>query len=413
MADRILISDDAPADDGGLIPFDEKASRKLPNKVKLFLDSGVFGSWQRGEELDLKAYIQFVKRFDHLLFTYATMDMIPGRPGVARTRQDVDASAETGYRNHQVLKDAGLKPIPIFHQGESYKWLERYLKDGEPYIGLATAKDMPGDLSDYHRQWLDDMFSILTNDKGVPYVKTHGFGITKVTFLMRYPWYTCDSTTWSLAAGYGMIYVPPFKGGKPDYTQNPIRIIMSGRTQESWSSAQRQYGALPFIERKLVDDYITHIGLTPNDVIHLTNQRRVACIRYFNELCETMKLKPFAFRHPVDVGHQWEKGYKAPKLHEHMHVIFATIMANRGFSKLMNAADAEFRLVSYYDLKGLDEEKATRLMHNYVKLGIDDPSYEPRTPGLNSKWNENYISYRKMKLLNRMETPENGTQSAN
>jgi hypothetical protein len=51
------------------------------------------------------------------------------------------------------MKDAGLKPLPVFHHGEHFSWLERMLADGESYIGISTAKNLP-DL--VQRRWLDD-----------------------------------------------------------------------------------------------------------------------------------------------------------------------------------------------------------------------------------------------------------------
>lgn len=386
--------------------------------VKLFMDSGVFGAWSRGITLDIKQYIKFIKRYEHLLFCYATMDQIPGRPQVARTKKEVDESAAVGYRNHQILKDAGLKPIPIFHQGESFKYLEQYLKDGEPYIGIATAKDMPGDLSDYQHEWLDQMFSILTDKNGVPYVKTHGFGITKINFMLRYPWYTCDSTTWSLAAGFGMIYVPQYKRGVPDYSTLPVRVIMSGVEQKSWSSSMRQYDGMGPVERAHVERYIAHLGLTVKEVAHMSSARRTACIKYFNEFCATQAVQPFNPKHraPVNVGVAHHEHFKAPKIHEHKNIMFATMVHNRGFSRLLTAAGGVHRLVSYFDLFKLmekDQDKLDTMMTNYVTLGIDDPAYKARAPKPHDVWGEHYMSHRRMNIHKRVEGYQNdGSQQA-
>lgn len=378
----------------------------VPERVRLFMDSGVYGAWSRGLTLDLKTYIAFIKHYQHLLFCYATMDQIPGRPQVARRKQDVVESAEAGYRNHQVMKDAGLKPIPIFHQGEPFSFLERYLKDGDTYIGLATAKDMPGDLSEYHQKWLDEMFSIVTDAKGNPYVKTHGFGITKVQFMLRYPWYTCDSTTWSLAAGFGMIYVPAYKQGQPDFGALPTRVIMSGKKQESWSSASRQYDAMGPTQRAAIDDWIGRLGLKLTEVTNVSGARRTANIKYFNEFCESQVRKPFTHRTPVEVGKGWKHDDVAPKMHTHMSVMFATMVANRGFSKLLMEAHGSNRLVSYFDLMPLFERKRDKLdkmMENYVTLGTDNPDYVGKKVVAKDWRSEHYQSNRRMMLHRRLE----------
>ena len=69
------------------------------------------------------------------------------------------------------MKSKGLKPIPVFHQMEDFKWLYRMLDDGEPYLGISPTKG-----SDRHeyRRWLDKVFTILTDKDGWPIVKTHG-----------------------------------------------------------------------------------------------------------------------------------------------------------------------------------------------------------------------------------------------
>jgi len=371
------------------------------------MDSGVFGAWSRNLTLDLKTYIAFLKRYEQDLFCYATMDQIPGRPQVARVPSDVTKSAEVGYRNHQVMKDAGLKPIPIFHQGESFKFLERYLKDGDSYIGLATAKDMPGDLSDYHETWLDQMFSILSDSKGHPLVKTHGFGITKVQFMLRYPWYTCDSTTWSLAAGFGMIYVPAMRSNKTaNYATLPMRVIMSGREQISWSSARRQYDMLGPTEREWVLGNIERWGLTLEQVTNVSGARRIANVKYFNEFCESQGRKAFTHRTPVEVGKAWVDKVAAPPMHSHMAVMFATMVANRGFSKILTEAGGVHRLVSYFDLLPLFEknrDKLDKMMKSYIIHGTDNPNYKPKRVEAKNWKSEHYQSNRRMQLLARME----------
>src|SRR5260221_8934511 len=110
-------------------------------KVQLMLDSGAFSAWNRGEEINIKEYIAYVKRNQHLLHSHVNLDVIPGVHGQRRATDDVESSAKQSYDNLQIMKAAELRPIPVFHHGESLTWLERLLKDGEPYIGLSASKD--------------------------------------------------------------------------------------------------------------------------------------------------------------------------------------------------------------------------------------------------------------------------------
>ena len=109
--------------------------------IRLFLDSGAYTAWTKGQTIDVHEYIKFVHEVEPCIATYANVDVIPGGSDRVRTTADAEASARRSYRNLQIMKDAGLKPLPVFHQGEHFRWLETMLVDGEDYIGVSTAKD--------------------------------------------------------------------------------------------------------------------------------------------------------------------------------------------------------------------------------------------------------------------------------
>lgn len=392
------------------------AKAKVPpeNKVKLFLDSGVFSAWSRKDVpgldaaikdkvkrvLKVKDYAAFIKRHEHLLEACATMDEIPGVFGTRRTQKQVEQSAKKSYDNQQTLKSLGCKPIPIFHQGESFDWLERYVKDGEPYVGIATIKDTT---AAEQRDWLDRAFSVITDSKGRPFVKTHGFGITNISLLWRYPWYTVDSTTWSLAAGFGLIYVPAIDHGKPDYSTLPMRIITSGRTQKAWSSARRQAEALNKVDLAWIGRWLKHVGITRDEARYKSAARRKACLKYFVEFGENYDIQPFnvEYRHTTnglfdplpDMG-----ALKPPKLWPHMKVIMATMMHNGQFSMILNDAGSWNRLISYWEIIDRDENDLAK----FVSQGAVDLNYKPR-PAREDWTNDTFVSKRSLQTLERIK----------
>jgi hypothetical protein len=104
----------------------------------IFLDSGAFSAWGKGVTIDLDSYIAFVRRHETLLHAYVNLDVIPGQYGEREQKLErIEAAAASSYRNQQRMKDAGLRPIPVFHQDESFHWLKRMLDDGEPCIALS------------------------------------------------------------------------------------------------------------------------------------------------------------------------------------------------------------------------------------------------------------------------------------
>lgn len=191
---------------------------------RIMLDSGAYSAWKQGVEIDIEKYIDYIKDNAERLDTYVNLDVIPGKPNVPRTLDEVEASAKASYKNLQIMKRAGLNPIPVFHMGERLYWLDRLIKDGHDYIGISPA-------ADEHAAaiivWLDEVFSTITDDQGRATIKTHGFGVASFDIMKRYPWHTCDATSWALTAGYGSIYVPIYRNGEPDYSMPPVKLTIS------------------------------------------------------------------------------------------------------------------------------------------------------------------------------------------
>ncbi len=87
-----------------------------------FLDSGAFSIHRQGGQIDISAYIAFIKENISQLDVYASLDDI----------SDYKAS----IHNYKVMKYAGLNPLPCFHAGEPMWVLEEYARMTD-YIGLG------------------------------------------------------------------------------------------------------------------------------------------------------------------------------------------------------------------------------------------------------------------------------------
>lgn len=374
-------------------------------KVRLMLDSGVFSAWNRGLELDLNRYIQYVKDHKRWLYSYVNVDSIPGTFGQKRTQKEVEDSARIGYDNLQTMKGHGLDPIPVFHQGERFYWFERMIMDGHRYIGVSNAKDlMPAE----QRRWLDTVFSIITNTKGEALIKTHGFGITNPKFLIRYPFYTVDSTTWSLTPGFGQIIVPVYVNGKPDYSLLPLRIAISGVAHQSPSSQKRNYEAMGPIAQAMIRKFLEEeVGINITQVRYGTTMRRRAVLIYFIGLCK--HLSDVRFKDRQDGLHKSLASASISKLkpagHSNLTITYATSLS-REWSQLMNSVNADTRLLSYWELK----DRPSEVLTNYVENGtVGD--YAPRPRKVDWK-SEAYINHRALALMRRLETGElDGTDS--
>lgn len=331
-------------------------------KIRLLLDSGVFSAWKKGLPLPLKEYIAYIKKHEHLLWHYVSVDVIPGKRFEKRSADEVEHSAKQGYKNFQIMLDAGLKPVPVFHQGENFVWLEKLIKDGTPYIGISSAKDL---VASEQGRWLDDVFSVLTNAKGQPLVKTHGFGISKPAFLTRYPWFSCDSTTWSILPGYGRILMPSLIHGKFDYGQSTAIHISDVEPGNRKFAQKSRFDIMGRTAQDLVRSYLEkEVGISLTEARYLSDSRRKALLIFFRNLCDGLGEVLFTHKSSMqhsDVDMSKFKAYKR----EPLNLMYATSIANRNFSELLNTVGAQRRLLSYWETKDRSSEE----LEAYVMTG--------------------------------------------
>ena len=87
----------------------DKFSADLDDVLKvggtMFLDSGAFSAWTKGESIDIDAYARFCVRLQDKVEAIANLDVIPGEYGRTPTDAEVRASAEVGWNNYQYLLD--------------------------------------------------------------------------------------------------------------------------------------------------------------------------------------------------------------------------------------------------------------------------------------------------------------------
>jgi len=193
--------------------------RRPERRASLFLDSGAYSSWTRGVTIDLQGYIDYVKRHVDFLDVYACLDVV-GNP-------------EATYQNQLEMERQGLRPLIVFHKGEDYKWLELYVSRYD-YIGIGgvAAPRLTGTKSfEEVQSHLDRCFEIICDRPGhIPRCKVHGFGVGTPVLILRYPWYSIDTTSWLMTSRYGSVYVPVFRNGKFRYDLVPWKIIVSSRS---------------------------------------------------------------------------------------------------------------------------------------------------------------------------------------
>lgn len=167
------------------------------NNDNVFLDSGAFSAYTLGIELSVAEYCDYILR---------NLDIIKVEDGtlIASVLDGIGDPLQT-YRNQLEMEARGVRPLPCFHAGEDERYLEWYVANYE-YITLGG---MVGSSTKQLMIWLDRMWNnYLTDGAGNARIKVHGFGITSVPIMDRYPWHSCDSSSWIQSTAFGTIVTP-------------------------------------------------------------------------------------------------------------------------------------------------------------------------------------------------------------
>lgn len=167
--------------------------------AQIFLDSGAFSAFTLGVSLSVKDYCDYIDRNRDILRVEDGVVMASVLDGIGDPLQT--------YRNQLEMEYRGVRPLPCFHAGEDERYLEHYVANYD-YITLGG---MVGSSTQQLCIWLDRMWDrYLTDGSGRAKVKVHGFGITAVPIMERYPWFSCDSSSWIQSAAFGSIVTPDY-----------------------------------------------------------------------------------------------------------------------------------------------------------------------------------------------------------
>lgn len=193
----------------------------MSKDISIFIDSGAFSAKTQGVQIKVQDYIQFIKDNEQYIDLYANLDVI-GDP-------------KSTLHNQRIMERAGLHPMPVFHYGEDVSYLQRYLFKYD-YIALGG---LVGGTSKVISEWLDPLWSeYICDGNGLPKVKIHGFGLTSLRLMLRYPWYSVDSTSWVVTARLGSVYVPRFSEGKYIYDEDSWKVSVSSRSPDKKEQGQ-------------------------------------------------------------------------------------------------------------------------------------------------------------------------------
>lgn len=166
---------------GEKLPWLKELRKKY--KIKDFIDSGAFSAHSQGVSIDLDSYIEFLHELKPHF--YVGLDDL--------------GSYKITLENQRIMEEAGLKPAPTFHLGEPISVLEYFIERYD-YIALGG---MVGAGSSNITTFLNGVWSVILRKK--PKLKVHGFGLTTLSIIKQYPFYSVDSSSYSAGVRFASV----------------------------------------------------------------------------------------------------------------------------------------------------------------------------------------------------------------
>lgn len=238
------------------------ASARAGNR-KVFLDSGAFSAYTQGVTIDLPVYCRFIHDNQDIFECVSVLDAI-GDP-------------QATYENQLAMERLGVRPLPCFHANEDYRYLQHYAKNYE-YITLGG---MVGASPKVLMNWLDHVWEkYLTDGAGRPLCKVHGFGLTSIPIMKRYPWYSVDSSSWVQVSSMGALL-------HPDHGTINVSSTSPNRKTEG-----QHFDTLSPLAQEALLKHFHELGYTLEELRKDYVPRRTYCMWAYTELNRRIPGRP-------------------------------------------------------------------------------------------------------------------------
>jgi hypothetical protein len=193
--------------------FRVKGIGKLIEKIgytpEILLDSGAFSAWNTGKNISIIDYMAFIDANKKYIGKYIALDVVG------------DADLTRWY--YEIMRFKGYEPIPVFHYGDDFEYLDYYLEKGERTIALGGSAKMRSKPT--VAAWCSDVIG------RHPEINFHLLGSSSRQITDHCDLSSCDSSTWIIGAF----------NGRPKHIPGKTRASKVARAE--WNM------------RKLMDEY--------------------------------------------------------------------------------------------------------------------------------------------------------------
>lgn len=235
-------------------------------KGKLMIDNGAFTFYRQGGSLDLDEYIRWLNENDEYIDYAVALDDIPGKWREGHTAEEVKASALKTWENYLYMIERVKSPkklLPVFHMGEHFDNLVRYLeRDDLEYMCISALKDIT---NAQREAWYTKCYALIYKMR--PDIKVHCLGSATLQNAEKFAFTSMDATSWIMAGANGNVYTD--RG--TIYVGNRVKL-----TEE---------------ETAILQDMLDKYGITVEQVCTDYKYRMVANVRYLYDKSRTTEFK--------------------------------------------------------------------------------------------------------------------------
>lgn len=276
----------------GAFVFFDSGMYSVDVRSKKFAKSSSQGRWAYYDTLEFHQYMD----------AYAAFAKAKSGGGKLYASCDAIGNPELSWRNQRYLeKTHQAEVVPVIHQGTDPEWLKHYLSRGRhEVIGLGWLTTAAGSEAFY--KWLDAAFSIVCPPpKREPVVKVHGFGMSNPKFMLRYPWWSVDGSSWVKQSAYGHVLIPFRSRGKWLFDREPMGIAFTPECEDVVKGRSRHYLTMPPAAKRVLFDWLDEIGVPLGDVdnpgVTSDNASRcVANLHYHRRFVDALPPYPDRFK---------------------------------------------------------------------------------------------------------------------
>ena len=234
-------------------------------RASFFLDSGAFSSFTLDHvSIDIEQYAAYCRDNADVYHMISNLDEIGA------------GKEQVSYDNLKRLEALGVKASPVHHVRDDDRWLVRYMDEGyDPiFIGGMVPESIP-----WLRERLDQIFTRYIMSRGKPRVGLHGFGLSSMDLVLRYPWYSVDATGWVMVSAFGQVFMDlPGAQGYRDF-----RLTLSNESPRAEKLDSHLDTFAPIVRRRIVERF-NEFGYEVDDLKSMYGWRRLWNIEYFRRV---------------------------------------------------------------------------------------------------------------------------------